>query len=195
MFVQFAINADLHAIRDGAVAVDDAAAQDAVFADAYLRQDDGVFDVRAFFDVDAVEDDGVADFRVGDDAAAADERVVDGARMAVFVEEFGRRGLFGHGANRPAFVEHVQLRVFADEVDVGAPVAVDGAHVAPVDGALGVATFAGFFEGVRIDDAFAHACRDDVVAEVVRGFGAGGFALQYFVEVFGVKDVDAHGGE
>ena len=49
----------------------------------------------AFGDLDAVKDDGVADFGVGDDAAAADERVVDGARVAVLVEEFGRRGLFG----------------------------------------------------------------------------------------------------
>ena len=85
--------------------------------------------------------------------------------------------------------------MFADEVNVGAPVAVEGAYVAPVDGALGVAALAGFFEGVRIDDAFAHACRDDVVAEVVRGVGAGCFAFQDFVEVVGVEDVDAHRGQ
>ena len=114
LFVQLGINADLHAIRDAAVAVDDAAAQDAVFANAYLWQDDGVFDVAAFGDLDAVKEDGVTDFRIGNHAATADQRVVDGAGMVVLVEEFGRCGLFRHGTNRPAFVEHVELRVFAD---------------------------------------------------------------------------------
>ena len=73
LFVQLGINANLHAIRDTAVAVDDAATQDAVFANAHLWQDDGVFDVAAFGDLDAVKDDGVTDFRIGNHAAAADQ--------------------------------------------------------------------------------------------------------------------------
>ena len=192
LFIQLGINADLHAIRDAAVAVDDAAAQYAVFANAHLWQDDGVFDVAAFGDLDAIKDDGVTDFRIGNHAAAADQRVVDGAGVVVLVEEFGRCGLFRHGTDRPAFVEHVELRVFADEVDVRAPVAVDGTHVAPVDGALGVAALAGFLEGVGIEHTFAHGGRNDVVTEVVRGVGAGRFAFEDFVEVVGIEDVDAH---
>ena len=195
LFVQLGIDADLHAIRDTAVAVDDAATQDAVLANAYLRQNDGVFDVAAFGDLDAVKEDGVTDFRIGNHAAAANQRVINGADMVVLVEEFGRCGLFRHGTDRPAFVEYVELRVFADKVDVRAPVAVDGTHVAPVDGALGVAALAGFFEGVGVEHAFAHGSRDDVVTEVVRGVGAGRFAFEDFVEVVGVEDVDAHRGQ
>ena len=78
------------------------------------------------------------------------------------------------------------------QVDVGLPVGVDRADVAPVGLRLGTGANAGALEAVRDRAAVAHHVGDDVLAEVVARVRIGGVALQLLEEQLAAKDVDAH---
>ena len=111
----------------------------------------------------------------GDDAAVADEAAVDVGRGA----DARRRTLLGPGVDDPVTVEEVERRVVVQQLHLGFPVAVDGAHVLPVA-----------VEPVAEDArAGLQHGRDDVAAEVVRPLAQPG------VQGLAREDVDAQAGQ
>ena len=89
------------------------------------------------------------------------------------------------GVDAPAVVVEIQHRLLAQQVHVGLPQALDGAHVPPVP-----------FEGVGHHDfAVVQHGGDDVLAEVVAGIGIGVVLLHVVPQLLPVEDVDAHGRE
>ena len=137
-----------------------------------------------------------AEHRARDDAAPGHQRLDrHAAPVFLVVDELGRRELRLVGPDGPARVVQVEQRHGGGEVDVGVPVGVDGAHVAPVRLVAGVGGHAAQRERMRHRAAVGHGARNDVLAEVVARAGVGHVALELFVQVLGVEDVDAHAGQ
>ena len=187
--------ADDHAVGDAAAAVDDRAVQPRAAPDLDLGQQHRPADMRVGVHPRLREQHRALD-RAADDAAARDQRLDrDPAPVAEVVHELGRRQLRLVGPDRPAGVVQVELRDGGGEVDVGVPVGVDGADVAPVG--LGAVALADAAQVERVRDRLRlgdHA-RHDVLAEVVAGARVGHVALERLPQVAGVEDVDAHAGQ
>ena len=127
------IFADDHAFRNVAAAVDHHARQARVAADGDARQQHRLAQFAIGVDAAAREQQRAVDVRAGNDAAAGDQRIHRHAAPVVAVEhELGRRQLFLVGPDRPVGVVHVERRLHGGQIDVGFPVGVDGADVAPV---------------------------------------------------------------
>ena len=68
--------------------------------------------------------------------------IADAAAALEIVDELGRRGELDIGPDRPALVVEIERRDDVGEVDVGLPVGVDRADVAPVGFLLGAGAHA-----------------------------------------------------
>ena len=134
--------------------------------------------------------------RTRDDAAARHHRL-DGRAAAVglVVHELGWRQLHLVGRDGPARVVEVEQRVGGGQVDVGVPVRVDRAHVAPVGLFVVARAHGAQLERVRGCLAVLDGARNDVLAEVVGGVRVVDVVLELPVEVARVEDVDAHARE
>src|SRR4029077_6760854 len=77
-----------------------------------------------------------------------------------------------------------------DEVHVGFVVGVEGADVAPIKRAIAVFVL----EIVSKDPIFREDAREDIAAEVVRGFGIFGIGNQDGDKQLRIEDIYAHGG-
>jgi hypothetical protein len=128
-----------------------------------------------------------------DDAVARDERVHRGAATAFEIvhELRGRRDL-GIGPDRPVAIVEIELRVDVGEVDIGLPVGVDRAHVAPIGDFLIRRTDAGAREAVRPGRSVLDDIGDDVLAEVARRPLGGGVAAQLLHQEARLEHVDTH---
>jgi len=150
------------------VAIDDGVADAAVATDVDVGEDNAGVYVGVAVDADVVGEDGVAQDRAGDDAAGADDGVDAHAGAAGFAEdELGGRVLVGAGAHGPGLVVEVEYGGYGRDVHVGFVVGLEGADVAPVEGALLVLVD----EVVGVDLVAAEELGKDVVAEVVAGVG------------------------
>jgi len=102
------IDPDLHAFRNAALLVDDAALEDGMAADVGAGQDDRILDRRPAVYIDAGEEQRALHRRAGNDAAASDQRIDGGVAPAVVIEhELGRRQLLLIGPDRPVTVIHI----------------------------------------------------------------------------------------
>jgi hypothetical protein len=133
---------------------DDDVAQTSAAADVGVGEDDRLLDAGVGMDVDAGEQQRLAQERAGDDAAAGNQR---GDRLAAaadfLVDEFGGGRDLGVGPDRPVAIVEIQRRDDGGEVDVGFPVRVERADVAPVGLAFGAGGDAGV--GEAVSDGFA----------------------------------------
>ncbi|CCC96390.1 protein of unknown function [Azospirillum baldaniorum] len=195
--VQLRVLADDQPLGDHHAAVDHHLGQAAVAADVDVRQDHGLMQLAEGVDAHLAEQQRILHQRAGDDAAARHQAVHRHAAPVLVVEDELRRGqLLLVGEDRPLAVVHVELRRDVAEVEVGLPIGVDGADVAPVglrlmavqDGRLGEVV------GHHPRPA-GHQMGDDVLAEVARRAGIVEVALQLVVEELRVEDVDAHAGQ
>ena len=184
--------ADHHARWDDAVSVDDRACQPRAAPDLDARQQHRPVDVRVGVHADAREQHRVPD-AARDDAAARHHRLDrDPAPIGLVVHELGRRQLRLVCPDRPAPVVDVEQRVGRGEIDVGVPVGVDRADVAPVRFGARPRSDRAERERMRGGVAVAHGARHDVAPEVVVRCRIGHVALELARQVVGVEDVDAH---
>jgi len=189
--------ADDEALGDDDAAVDDDAGEAGLAVDDHVGEDDGLGEPAEGVGADVGEEEAAADLGAGDDAAAGDEGV-DGLAAAhvLVVHELGGRELLLVGPDAPVGVVEVERGDDAGEVDVGLPVGVDGADVAPVGRRAGLALDAALGEAVGVDRGpLLDQVREDVLAEVVRAVAVGGVALELLEQEVAVEHVDAHGGE
>src|SRR5258708_39933998 len=94
------------------------------------------------------------------------------------------------GAQRPGAVIQVENRRYADQINVGFIIGVNGAHVAPIQCILAV-----FIDEVVGEDAvLGNDARKNVLAEIVVGFGVLGVSEKDWNHKLCVEDVNAHGG-
>ena len=111
--------------------------------------------------------------------------LADGAVLhhRAFTDVVGRR----HGVaavNTPAFVGQIQIYIGIDNIQVGLPQTVNGAHIFPVAGeGIGKQPLAGVQHG-----------GDDVLAEVVFGIGIGLILGEIAAQGLPGEDVNSHGG-
>ena len=102
-------------------------------ADIGVRQDHRLLDAGVGMHMHAGEQQRLAQERPGDDAAAGHQR---GDRLAaaadLLMHELGRRGDLGIGPDRPVAIVQIERRDDRRQVDIGFPVGIQRADVAPV---------------------------------------------------------------
>ncbi len=131
--------------------------------------------------------------RAGDDTAARYQR--GGGQTAaadLVVHEFRRWRDLAKSPDRPVAVVQIELRHDIGQVDIGGPIGIDRADVAPIGGRLGVRADAGALEAMRHRFAVLDDVRNNVLAEVVARVLVGGIAAQFLEQEFGVEHIDAH---
>ena len=135
------------------------------------------------------------DLAAGDDRALADDAVqrlaAAGGRAPLGEDELRRRQVGLIGADRPAMVVQVQLRIDRHQVHVGLVVGVQRAHVPPVGVLLAVLVE----ERVGEDAMGLDHRRDHVAAEVVLAAVPRGVQAELLEEEAGGKDVNPHRGQ
>ena len=173
------------------MAIDDGVADSGMAADIHVVVDDGILHFAEAIDAHVEADHGSLHTASGNDRAAADDGV-QGHAHAVGISKngFDRRVLLLPGAQRPAFIVEIEDRRHGNQVDIGFVVGVDGADVAPVKRAIAVFVL----EIVGKDAIFREDAREDIAAEVVRGFGILGIGEQDGDQQLRVEDIYAHGG-
>lgn len=143
--------------------------------------------------MDAGEQQRASQRRARDDAGARDQR---GDRLAaaafLIVDELGWRCDLGIGPDRPRAIVEVELGHHVGEIDVGAPIGVDGAGIAPVGARIVAGADAGIVELMRDRAAVLDDIGDDVLAEIVRRVRVGGIAAQFVEQEFRIEDIDTH---
>jgi hypothetical protein len=113
-------------------------------------------------------------------------------RSSLVEHELGRRQLHLQAEDRPLVVVQIELRHHMGQVEVGLPVGVEGADVAPV-GPVADHVDAAVGETVRHQaPPLRDQARDQVLAEVVAGARVAGIAFQFRSQKVGIEDVDAH---
>ena len=106
----------------------------------------------------------------------------------------GRRDL-GMRPYRPGPLVKVKVRHGVGQVNVGRPVGVDCADIAPVTWLIVAGSNAGLAEPVRNRAAVLHHVGNDVFAEIMAGIWIGRVALQFVEQKLRIENVDAHAGE
>ena len=99
------------------------------------------------------------------------------------------------GPNGPLGVVQVELGLGGCQVDIGIPVRVNRADIAPVGFVFGRIGHAAHGERVGGSQAVTHRAGDDVLAEIVAGRGVCHVALEFGIQESGVKYIDAHAGQ
>src|SRR5260370_6396746 len=139
--VSFKVIADLGALGQADVAVDDGAADARVAADIHVVVDDGIRDFAVTVDADVVANHGFLNASAGDDRAAGHNGIEgDAHALRIGKDKFCRRILVLPGAQRPGSVVEVENGRHADEIHVGFVVGVERADIAPVESVLGAFT-------------------------------------------------------
>src|SRR6266851_3648472 len=189
--VGFEVVADLGALGEADVAVDDCSADAGMAADVHVIVDDGIGDFGIAVDADVVADHGLLDASAGDDRATGHDGIEgDAHALRIGKNKFRRRILVLPGAKRPGGVVQVENGRDADEIHVRFVVGVEGADVAPVESVLGV-----FVDEVIGKDAvLGNDARENVLAKVVAGLGILGVREEDGDQQMGIEDVDSHGG-
>src|SRR5437667_259307 len=187
--VGFEVVADLGALGKADVAVDDGAADARVAADVHVVVNDGIQDIAVTVDADVVANDGFLNAAAGDDRASGDDGIESDAHaLGIGKDKLGRRILVLPGTERPVLVIKIEDRRDADEVHVGFVVGVEGAHVAPVEGVLGV-----FIDEVVGKDAvLRNDARKNVLAKIVAGLGILGVREKDGNQQVRIEDVNSH---
>ena len=113
------------------------------------------------------------------------------------VHELGRRRDLRKGPDRPVAIVEVELRHHVGQVDIGLPIGVERADVAPIGARriaarLAVAAHARAREVMRDRLAVLDQIRDQVLAEVAARVRIVGVALELVDQEIGVEDVDPH---
>src|SRR5260370_14372558 len=188
--IGFEVVANLGALGEADVAVNDGTANARVAADVHVIVDDGLGDFGIAGDADIVADHGCLHTAAGNYRAAGDDGIEGRAHaLRVSEDELCGRILVLPGAQRPGAVVQVEDRGDADQIHVGFVVGVDGAHVPPVQRILAV-----FIDEFVSDDAvFPNDARNDVLAEIMVGLGIFGIGKQDVNHRLGFEDLDAHG--
>ncbi len=133
-----------------------------------IRQDHAAVGAGEGIHPDIAEQQRFAQRGAGDDATARHQRRYRlSAPPFEVVDEFGWRGQFGIGPDRPVAVVDVEFRGHAGEVDVGGPIGVERADVAPIGGRLLFRAHAGIGEPMRDRLAVLDDVGDQVLAEIV----------------------------
>ncbi|PAV92443.1 hypothetical protein WR25_20465 [Diploscapter pachys] len=136
------------------------------------------------------------DRRARHDAIARNQARHRRPAPALFVmDELGGWGDLRIGPDGPFVVVDVELRDDIGEVDIGLPIGVDRADVAPIGGGLLAGAHAACREAVRLRLAVLDEVRNDVLAEIARGARRVGVAAQLFDQELRAEDVDAEAGE
>ena len=172
--VELRVLADHEPVGDDDAGVDHRLAQPRRAADLRVGQDDRLVDGRIGMHAHAGEQQRTRDRRAGNDAAARHQRRDRDAAPAVdVVHELGRRRDLAVGPDRPGAVVEIEVGDDVGQVDVGRPIGVDRADVAPVDVRLLAGDDAGLREMVRDRFAVGDEVGNDVLAEIVRRIGIG----------------------
>ena len=192
------VDADLRALGDADVLVDDGPAHHGVAPDVDALHEHRVLDLGVGVQVGAGREHRAPDGGAGDDDAGAHHRVQRHAAPAVLVveDELGRRQRIGPREDRPLAVVEVELGLDRDEVHVRVVEGVERADVAPV-AALDLARPRDLVarEVVHVRRAALDERRDDAAAHVVLGALVLGVARDDVDERVGAEDVVAHRGE
>src|SRR5277367_6422882 len=189
--VGFCVVADYCSFGQADVAVDDGAADATAAADVDVVEDDALIEFAVAIDAHIEAEDGFGDASARNNRARANDGIErDAHARGIGENEFGGRILLLPGVQRPAFVIEVEDRGDGDQVHVGFVVGLDGADITPVRFFffIFVAKIVGV-DAMLFDDA-----RDDVLAEIVIGFGIFGVGDQGGNEQLGIEKIDAHGG-
>ena len=114
-------------------AVDDDIRRAHAAADLDIGQDHRVIQPRIGIEPDAGEQQRTVDAGAGDDAAAGDERGDGHAAPPVLVmHELRRRRHLAIGPDRPFLVIEVEVGHDIGEIDIGLPIGIDRADIAPI---------------------------------------------------------------
>src|SRR6267143_321710 len=151
--------------------------------------DDGIQDIAVTVDADVVADDGFLNASAGDDGASGDDGIESDAHaLGIGKDKLGRRVQVLPGTERPVLVIKIEDRRDADEVHVGFVIGVQGADVAPVEGVLGV-----FIDEVVGKDAvLRNDARKNVFAKIVAGLGILGVREEDGNQQVRIEDVNSH---
>src|SRR6267378_2003847 len=183
--VGFEVVADLGALGEADVAIDDSAADARVAADIHVIVNDGIRDFTVTVDADVVADYGFLNAATGDDGIEGDAHA-----LRIGEDKFCRRILVLPGAERPGSVIKVEDGRDADEVHVRFVVGVEGADIAPVESVLSV-----FIDEVIGKDAvLRNDTRKNVLAKIVAGLGILGVREKDGNQQLRIEDVDSHRG-
>src|SRR6267143_1203395 len=151
--------------------------------------DDGIQDIAVTVDADVVADDGFLNAAAGDDGASGDDGIESDAHaLGIGKDKLGRRILVLPGTERPVLVIKIEDRRDAHEVHVGFVVGVEGSDVAPVESVLGV-----FIDEVVGKDAvLRNDARKNVLAKIVAGLGILGVREKDGNQQVRIEDVNSH---
>ena len=111
------------------------------------------------------------------------------------MHELGRSGDDLVRPDRPFSVIHVQLGHRIGEVDIGFPIGIERADIAPIFLDLLARTNGARREEMRDGFAMLDDIGDDIAAEIALAVGIVRIAAQLLEQELGGEDVDAHGGE
>src|SRR5229473_1873381 len=187
--VGFEVVADLGALGEADVTIDDGATDARVAADIHVIVNDGIRDFTVTVDADVVAEYGFLNAAAGDDGATGDDGIeCDAHALRIGEDKFRRRILVLPGAKRPGGVVQIENGRDADEIHVRFVVGIEGANIAPVESVLGV-----FVDEVIGKDAvLGNDARKNVLAKVVAGLGILGVREEDRNQQVRIEDVDAH---
>ncbi len=194
--VELRILADHQPVGNGHTAIDHDLPQPGAAIDGAIGQHHRLVQLRVGMHARAGRQQRPLERAARDDAIARDQRV-DGraAPPLEIMHELGRRGDLGKGPDRPVAIVEIELRHDVGEVDIGLPIGIDGAHVAPVGDFLVRRAHAGPRETMRPGRAVLHDVGNDVLAEIAAGAFGGRVAAQLLHQEARLEHVDAHRGE